>query len=46
LLDQNPEWLAFLVPAYPVCPGKEAAYKSVKGLLAAVNYMNAQTELS
>ena len=32
LLDQNPEWLAFLVPAYRVCPGKEAVYKSVKGV--------------
>ena len=23
LLQQNPEWFAFLVPAYPVCPGHD-----------------------
>jgi len=24
LLQQNPEWFIFLVPAYPGCPGKKA----------------------
>jgi len=24
LLQQNPEWFTFLVPAYPGCPGKKA----------------------
>ena len=23
-LQQNPEWVTFLVPAYPGCPGKRA----------------------
>jgi len=24
LLQENPEWFTFLVPAYPGCPGKKA----------------------
>jgi len=36
LLHQNPEWLTFLVPAYPGCPAKTPLNKVVAVVVLAL----------
>jgi len=38
LLQQNPEWFTFLVPAYPGCPGKKAVKTDVVVIFYKVVY--------